>query len=60
MDWREEWTASAVAQAVRDGRATAAEAAEEALRRIDERDGMLCAFVQRRARLRTNRRGARS
>jgi amidase len=48
MGWREEWTAVAVADAVRSGTATAADAVDVALDRIEARDPTLSAFVQRR------------
>lgn len=48
MDWREQWTATAVAAAVRDGAASAADATDVALDRIDARDPSLTAFVRRR------------
>lgn len=44
--WADEWTATAVAAAVRSGAARPAEPTVEALRRIAERDGAIGAFVR--------------
>lgn len=44
MTWREEWTATAVSAAVREGSLTARDAVMESLSRIGSRDGELEAF----------------
>ncbi|HEY5878524.1 MAG TPA: amidase family protein [Nakamurella sp.] len=49
MTWLDEWTATAIASAVRSGAARPEEPAAEALRRIADRDGALGAFVRVRA-----------
>ena len=49
MAWSDEWTATAIADAVRSGEVRPDEPTAEALRRIGERDGLLGAFVRVRS-----------